>query len=310
MKKKQENYLIMIVMFLTIILFSSCENEINKETASDETVILTYSFSTFDVSVKRNMLVFEDPNNYQSAIDYLACIGDANFFEFENRINYNSMRKIFSELNKELPVDDELLAVLLNDEANIQIGEYIFHLDFENKTVDAKLVTSNQVLKSTLSYSMEDDIIDLVFNEEEVLNELKGADSYCDGAKLGYYYWSTVNGDVKYKIVYQRAGIYYSLQAKIKKDGWTQGAVYISLSTSSTPGETTFYRNNVGCWDFASNSTGGYGHEYNIRPYSKSRRLSAYRYFINFYGRDDNTSPPGGLSQPLVIKCQENNDCP
>ena len=25
-----------------------------------------------------------------------------------------------------------------------------------------------------------------------------------------------------------------------------------------------------------------YGHEYNIRPYSKSRRLSAYRYFINF----------------------------
>jgi hypothetical protein len=91
-------------------------------------------------------------------------------------------------------------------------------------------------------YSTSDDVLDILSAD------FNATEGNCPGEKLGFYYWNTSDGQVMYKTVYQKAGIYFSLQAKIKKDHWG-GAEYLSISTYDSPGVggTNFWKHKKKC---------------------------------------------------------------
>jgi hypothetical protein len=100
------------------------------------------------------------------------------------------------------------------------------------------------------------------------------------------------------KVVYQRAGIYYSLQSKIKKDGCTDHsceAIEIYLSGSAS------YTQCGGGSSSPTNSIGGTEREYNWRVYHGGNRLKQYYFNINFSINDTwNTASPWQYFNSLI----------
>lgn len=208
-----------------------------------------------------------------------------------------------------LPAEDVILSLLLNPEGLIQINGYIFKVDLTNENVFSYKLTDNiqlneqkisNISKGIVSdgiaeFDTEDDILDILTEGRKSANAVMG----CPGSKLGYYYWNTSDGQVMYKTVYQKAGIYFSLQAKIKKDHYG-GAEYIYLSTNDDPnyGGTNFWKNKKNCNTFSKHA-GGSGREYNIRPYSGTRHLRDYLFTTNFYCSDNVNT----YSNTLKLSC-------
>jgi len=299
----------MVALLLTI--FNGCQKDdpiISQLTDEQPQEVVTnpmfVGLNDIAFSVEDNRLVFESEEEFQKCIDFLANLGDKNFPLFEEEIGFESYRLAFeNNAEKAELFPDELFQTLLNPEMEIIVGQYLFKEDpinqktyayeFENCETDIKSAIINKY-----EFRSSDDIFALLKGEPSLKS------TYCDGNKLGYYYWNTSSGQVQYKIVYQ-TGLYKSLQAKIKKDH-SGGAEYISLETDWT--ETTFYRNKKGCWTYTG-SQGGYDREYNLRPYYSTRRLKAYRYKIYFYCSDQGYTPAVIHNTTLKITCHESDGC-
>ncbi len=297
---------IYLVLFFGIILTATnCRKntETNKLSDKKSTEI------SLNVSVVDNRLVFNTREDYENAINYLSKKGDEYFPVWEKEIGFTSERKIEQEKENRESEFDALFATLLNPEHLIQIGNYIFKIDMKNENVyvlNKEDYSNDESFSSnnTIIYSTHDNVLDLL---ETHSNSGGGRESFCDPQKEGYYYWNTSGGQVMYKIVYQSAGIYHSLQAKIKKDHWG-GAEYISLSTDDLNGPC-FARYKNHC-DNYKDSDGGYDREYELRPYQSTRRLTAFRWRIYFYMRDYGITPgSAGQSQTLEILCNESDHC-
>jgi hypothetical protein len=295
-----------ICIVFTSFVFQACEKNINVDHAYNDLFELPDSIV---FAVENNFLVFESEETFQCCINYLAAIGDENFPLFEKEIGFESYRKRFTnDLAKSELFPDELYSTLLNPEMEIIVENYLFKEDPVNNKTYVYLI-GNQTDKNLKSVSITEKIPDFEFcSDDDILARLKGEPEskgkYCDGIKLGYFYWSTSGGHVQYKIVYQ-TGLYKSLQAKIKKDH-DGGAEYISLETYWD--ETSFYRNKKGCWTYTG-SDGGYGREYNLRPYYSTRRLKAFRYKVSYYCSDYGYTPAVIHSDILKIVCKEYDDC-
>jgi hypothetical protein len=283
-----------VIVLIASIMLTNCnkiENtpDIKKENKSD--------IEAFKVTNADNKLVFNTRADYEEAIDYLAHKGDAFLPIWEEEIGFNSARKIEEENeNNEFELDP-LFATLLNEDYVIQIGDNIFKIDLENETVLVLKASEYSNLESfnsanVMSFTTSDNVLDILEGIELPDSERGG----CPSAKIGPLYWTVYGGHVEYKIVYQKAGIYFSLQSKIKKNFYG-GSAYISLSVQPS----CWYKpKNRSTQNIPASSQGGYGREYNIRPYQSMRRLDGYRFEVFYYANDSGYGP---YSQTLLISC-------
>lgn len=259
-------------------------------------------------SVTDNRLVFSSLTEYHELIEDLCEKSEDELIDQAETDTFTSMFEFYESNNdlNNLPADDIILALILNPQGIVQINNYVFKVDLVNETVlvyqlstdesqnQSKITDMINNIKSSgiLQYSTTDNLIDLLDGTfEEASN--------CPGEKLGYYYWNTSGGQVMYKIVYQKAGIYFSLQSKIKKDHYG-GAEFLSISTydHSAVGGTNFWKHKKKCDTFFKYDS-GYGREYNIRPYAGTRALTDYLFSISYYCSDNGTP----YSSVLTLDC-------
>lgn len=297
---------IYLVLFFGIMLTTTnCKKSTETTKLSNNKSIAINS----DVIVVDNRLVFNTREDYENTIAYLSKKGDSYFPVWEKEIGFTSERKIEQEQKNKESEFDALFATLLNPERIIQIGNHVFKVDMKKEKVYVlnKTEYSNSESFKTRkysSYSIYDNVLD-VLEGADTQNPESG--NFCDPQKEGYYYWNSSAGQVMYKIVYQSAGIYHSLLAKIKKDHWG-GPEYISLSTDDLNGPC-FARYKNHC-DNYKDSDGGYDREYELRPYQSTRRLTAFRWRIYFIMIDyGNNTGPVAHSQTLEILCNESDHC-
>ncbi len=290
----------LVVIAMALIVFNGCQkDELIRQEADGEVQLQAGAknpmFEGLDsilFSVENNRLAFESEEEFQKCIDFLATLGDGNFPAFEKEIGFDSYRKKYENSGEWAEnLEDDLFATLLNPQGIVQVGQYIFQIDFENEKVIAT-EDNGASLKSTstpLEFNLEDDVFALLNGEPQLKR------SGCSRCKRGYYSFQTSDGTAKYKVVYQKAGIYFSLQAKIKQNGRAN----LSLSTDET---TCWWKSKKrkGRWDGkASYKTGGYGGTYSYRPYAKRRGLKRYHFNVDFYISDSN-----GNTRSVTVGCK------
>jgi hypothetical protein len=174
-----------------------------------------------------NRLVFKDRKAYDKTIKHLSEIGDENFQNWEIRYNFISMRKFYEDQTDQMPIHDDLLATMLNPEGFIQIGKIVFNIDPETEAVYAfsenipenirKIKNRNFDGADIVKFRDSDNVLDFIVNDRINL-KAKGA---IQGG--GNNIASTTiekqkdSPDKRFnsKNVYQKAGIYFSLQASM-----------------------------------------------------------------------------------------------
>jgi hypothetical protein len=252
-----------------------------------ETILPQNSITTneLSISIKEDRLVFQSIEDYENTIDHLAKIGDGNFAKWENEIGFNSMRKNFTEteLNK-TGIVDPLLATLLNKDAIIQIENEVYKIDVPNESVKVINVSLYSGLnsfgsKSARTYSTQDNILEMIKG-----NITRAICNGCPGGSNDKYGSTASSVNISMKVVYQRAGIYYSLQSKIKKDNCLNGCPSVGIYLSGSAS----YQKCGGGSGTPSNAVGGTEREYNWRAYEGSNRLKQYNFNVNFSINDTN----------------------
>lgn len=276
----KKNVLIFTAFLVASFLFNACEKE---KPGSNSPHIPQQDFL---VNVRNNTLVFPSVTDYEKAIFYLAKIGDENFDRWEQSIGFKSMRSEIG-LNNDTLIKDALLATLINKDYTVAIEDFNFVLDL--KTEQVKVTPCNNNLKSasdTMFFSTQTNVIDRVFYPDAFESIEEDVVKSAMEDKEGPYYWDVSSGQkVEFKVVYQAAGIYFSLQSKIKHqnhigcDGWIQIGFQVQSGC--------YYKaKNEKSRDIAEYGDGGYCREYNYRPYQAMKRLDAYRFYVLFYYND------------------------
>lgn len=227
-------------------------------------------------------------------------MGDNNLVKFESNLSFNSMRVSLNEgKRRELGIEDDLLAAIINSDGEIQIGDNIFKLDIPNKNV---LMVPARMYKNGVGFGNKEAVqtFSIYDDYEKIMERGTAKSSSCSRQKKGPYYWNVSGVEIKYKIVYQNAFFYHSLQAKIKKDNGTGGVVNISMFTLGK----NFYKKNGD--DNKINipyaNFGGNERVYHYRPYaSVSTGLVAYKYDVQFSAYHVTTQQ--GWTAHLKITC-------
>jgi hypothetical protein len=257
----------------------------------------------YNVTVVDNMLFFKSRDDYEKTINYLAQLGDENFVNWEKEISFNSLRANYKENElEEMGIEDNMLATLLNPKSQIRIGENIFKIDMKNEKVfvipfsDYSKFYDFGTKKNQRTFSTEDDVLDIL--EGKATDDiLKRKRRFCRSNKLdGSWREPNTGINIKYKVVYQRSGIFKSLQAKIKREGSTNG-IELVLKTSGS----NFWRNKRDTRNIDNKSLGGFGREYNYRPYNRTRRLKDFRYGVQFEAFNESG---WSASRVLILTCR------
>lgn len=285
-----------LVLLALMINFTACQEEAIE--ATDNAVEQTEKSATFNenVSVQDNMLYFASVEDYENTIAYLWELGDEHFPEWEEKLSFNSMRKMISEEEREkIGIVDDLFATLLNPNGMVYIGEYIFQENLPNETVSVvKYSDYNFTNGNVLSifntknnvriFSIDDDVFGIL-NGTATENTKKS--KYCKSRDVGPYYWYPANNtgmEIKLKVVYQRGATYRSLQAKIKKQGDLSGDL-VEIYLDVYP-YTSWYKHKKtnGKKYISEKHIGGTGREYNYRAYGGfgARRLKDYSFKVYF----------------------------
>lgn len=263
-------------LIVALFVFNSCEKDENIKNNNKPAV-----------SVIENRLVFDTRENYESFINTLSTLDDTELKGLAESLGYTPIGNLMGE--KELTnigIEDPVLAFLLNPEGIIEIEGYVYKIDVLNELVYqsdnieslANINFENSKQKNVKAFSTNENVFD-VMNGVSYPDSNNDKSSCSDKSKLQNW---VVNGEtIECKVVYQKAGIYFSLQSKIKKQ--TAGSnTYISYVC---PGGTSqFYRKSNGDFSYISyNSNGGTSeNEYSYRPYSGTRSLEAFYFSVNF----------------------------
>ncbi len=286
MKKLILNYL--SIAILSGVLLSCAEEESGLNPVIDNNNVALADFP-FSVENQNGVLSFPSMEDYDNAISYLNSIGDSKLPLFEEALKFRSLRQL-----GDASFDDEILNALLSVNKSIIIQGKTFQLDTEEGIVR---VNDNSDLKSSSiqTYSVDDDVLDIVFNGASPENH-----STSDDIKLKSLFhnkskaeWSAGGSrKVKAKVTYQKAGIYFSLQAKITKENWSGGDNNIEYSV--VKGSAYCRKKGWGsnCKDnraISQKSQGGNGREYSYRPYSNRRGLRHFKYEVDFYFDNNDT---------------------
>lgn len=287
---------------ISLIALSGCKKDTNLLTKDD------LHKEDYKLSIADSRLIFTTLAEYEKRIEEMSAQNDDELISLAANDSFISMYEFDVSINdpSNQPEYDIILGLLLNPQGVIQIENYVFKINLATETALVYQLTSNEVANQEKvtelynnnksagisEYSTNDDLLDLLDGtfEEGKRN--------CSSEKIDDY-WDTFSGRVMYKIVYQKAGIYFSLQSKIKKDH-LGGTEYLSISTNDDPyvGGENFWKNKKNC-DTWFKYDSGYDREYNIRPYSSGRALTDYLFSINFYCSDYGMP----FAQTLTLNC-------
>lgn len=225
-------------------------------------------------------LYFQSKSDYESAISAYSAASDSVLDSFENALSFSSMRSsLTSDQREAIEIEDDLLAMMLSPSGIVQVGDYVFDIDVVNDTV----LVYNQVCPEArpLVFSVDDDIFDVLEGNKEYGEKGCSAKNKLKGEDVGM-------ASITCKVVYQKAGIYFSLQSKIKKDHW--GGV-LDLYLSCLGGDANNYRkkNDNITYFIQEYSVYGGDHSYHYRPYSGIKKLVNFHFIVHFKAEDHYT---------------------
>lgn len=204
-------------MCVCVVLTTSCKKE-ELSTIEQQTFIPS-------ISLGDNYIVFNTIEDYEETVGNISETGEI------PELLTNISNSLKSGEVEDLDIEDEFLASILNSDGIVQIGEWLFKVNLQNKTVLA-LNSSNIELYNELcsntendliySYSTDDDVLDLIADGEYGASTKKSA-NWCRKPSAGSHTDQTWPGHayigIEFKIHYTKAGIYYALYSKIKEGG-------------------------------------------------------------------------------------------
>ena len=298
MKKNILLSLTIIVLALSVTI-QSCKkddidknNEDNKEVNNMQNIDNKYFECINGINVKldnsydfgeRNAsewLYFETRNDYTNAIEQLSSDVDDAISSFESALSFSSMRVSKTEKQREsINIDDDVLASLLNNEGRIRIGEYVFQIDASN---DMLLVYSTDGSAKVQCFSTDDNVFDIL-DGTDTKNRSRGCDAK---NKLKDIYF---NGSyIDCKVVYQKAGIYFSLLSKISENVYGGSNSLHLYCNGFGNNDNYFVKNNESIVNtIEPYSVSGYDKSYKYRPYQGIKRLERFHFSTYFNVTDD-----------------------
>lgn len=300
--KKNRKYLILTVILaiFTIILISCRKEDIDNKYFSNKSDFINIHGINVKLDNKNingqrspNWLYFNTKQDYESAINLLSSnTTDSLLSSFENALSFSSMRSSMSESTREaIEIEDDILATLINPVGRVRIGDNIFEIDAYN---DSVLVYSADDTKSLMVFSTDDEIFDILEGKKDSGEKGCSAKNKVKNIEVGV-------SEIDCKVVYQKAGIYFSLQSKISKNNISGGAD-IYLYCEGYNGVTNRFIKNKDPQTYLiqSYSTGGNKRSYNYRPYSGTRKLVNFHFKVHF-SATYSTINVGSF--PLEINC-------
>lgn len=299
MRKNKLILAVLAILTVALVTMQSCKKEeieltndkeknyANKKSRSTEqfedingiSVKLDNSYDFGEKSISE-WLYFETRNDYMNAIDQLSLGADSAMNSFESALSFSSMRVSKTEEEREsINIEDDLLATLLNNDGRIRIGEHIFQIDASNDTL---LVYSANGVERVKGFSTDDDVFDIL-DGIDIEDRHRGCAAK-NKIKNVYFNGSYID----FKVVYQKAGIYFSLLSKISKNTFN-GPNTLELNCRGFSISDNYYVKNKETKANQINSCykSGNGKYYQYRPYQGIRKLNRFHFSTYFNVRDD-----------------------
>ena len=191
--------------------------------------------SDFNVSVKNNLLVFKTTEDYRNVVDNSSPEQMVKFMsEVKAMTNFTSYDKQYFSKNPSVLVDSTLinsdfLKTILNKDAAVQIGNYIYKIDIANEKVFAlnasheteynDLVNGNTSNSNVQSFSTGDNVLDLI--EESGQKKAESTMLFCKEDGIGdkheekRLFENNQPTNIFAITNFDRYGVYFSLYAQI-----------------------------------------------------------------------------------------------
>jgi len=292
------------------LLLFSCEKGIIEDSVP---------INVFGIEFKNGILQFVSIESYTAIVESQSNDYKSDFIGFlDGTGQYVSLRKAnpmggntsagraLSSQEQEIIETNEFLSSILNKDGLIIIGTYAFKVNLSTEKVyamEAGLETEIDDLKAEnvknsniMVFSTGDDVLDLLAEGSRGTANGRGhlfcRENGATGNEDKGYDTSPHSGDFRQdnKVVYQKAGVYFSLQAKTKVQfrGWT--GIWGGGGLISDQRIEYYVKFKPRCRDvvehFGTRHDDGPSDEFNYRPYESIRGLHRYRYEAIFFGAD------------------------
>lgn len=212
-------------------------------------------------------------------------------------------------------VNSPMLSGLINSDGIVQIGNYYFKLDYVNALVYvahvsstdasyAKLLNNDASGTDVFVFSTDDDILDILEVNNYPVNEAYEGQSSslfdrcgsgaperkAKGSRTGRHYGCKPTPDPRdkgwmdLKVVYQKAGFYFSLHSKAQIYCSCYGDNHIYRQHGASNGQTAYIRYTPKCRDevITSENIEIIGWNLSRRPYEGGRGLKKFHYRVVF----------------------------
>jgi len=272
----------------------------------------------FNVEFKNGALKFSSINSYQNMVEDKTDAERSAFISFLNSTkDYNSLRKSYSKTKQtsagrvlgtketEVVESNEFLSTILNEDGLIAIGEYyfkinlnsekVFVLPLKNESEFDDLKQENVANQNILIFATDDDVLLLLSEGSKGTisgrSQLFCRDRSADALKDDSYAYEPFYDDYRQdnKIVYQKAGVYFSLQAKTKMQYKNLIGLWVDAGITYNQQVRYYYRYEPKCRNSSEGSAtktdDGPSNELNYRAYESIRGLHKYRYEAEFFGQ-------------------------
>lgn len=220
---KKFNLFVLLAVVLTI--FSACQkDDVQVEKTKEQASVLDDQLMNIGFSVDNNCLVLENETEFQKLLDYLVQKGDDHFPEFEKAISFDSYRSYFERNpGRSEKLVDDLVATILNPDGVIQIGDYLFKVNFKDEKTEVYPLNELKSKEITgqsepILFNWSDDVFALL-NHDAMLKSYCTSDQdkkydepYFGGDDNGNDFWFTSQA----KLNYQNFGFVHTIISKFK----------------------------------------------------------------------------------------------
>ncbi len=309
-----KNLIVLAMVAVALTIFNGCQKDehvlIDEQISKND--YLFNGLKNIAFSIVDNRLGFENEEEFQKCINLLSQMGDENFELFEEEIGFISYRQKFVNTNDwDNNLKDLLLATLINPEKTIQVGDYLFQLDFTSSTVNVFAIEEGSCdLKSSLitkgkfeSFSFYDDVFGLLSSGNITKSVLA---DYCtvnrtdesdlilqSGVNDGFSPF--INIKVNAKISYQNYGIYRTFIVSTEPTLFqTSMNTRITLTMTSLDNVTWDLKNQDPHSTTVNKSEtyGSTGSRLDERFFSTTNRVQSYHAYMRFSCKIDNGALP------------------
>jgi hypothetical protein len=294
---------------LIALFFAACESPLVEEPSP---------INEFGVEFKNGALRFPTTDKYIDLVETGSDLTKSKLVSFlDEQTDYIPLRKAsfrfknsangrtLSTQEEEVIETNEFLSSILNEDGLIVVGDYFFkvnlssakvyvlNLQFENEIADLK--AENTGNENVMVFSTEDDILDLLSEGNRgTINGRTGlfcGESGAISRKDDDFAVEPVYGDYRQdnKVVYQKAGIYFSLQAKTKMQYKSLTGLWVDAGVTYNQQLNYYVKYEPKCKGvterIGNKTDDGPSNELSYRAYESTRGLHKYRYEADFFGQ-------------------------